>query len=208
MTKVTDVKGRNEIRVILFDLGGVLCRLHDPVVTFGLKQSHAEFMQRWLLSPAVREFERGAIDAASFARSIVVEANLQYDAAEFLSRFSAWPDQLFPGIIQILNSVSVNFELALLSNTNATHWERADIGARLEPCFDSLFLSYRTGMLKPDACAFENVVIAMKCAAGEILFFDDNPLNTRAAEDCGMQVVLVNSPQDLRSGLIAHNVLS
>lgn len=193
-----------DIKAVLFDLGGVLCRLHDPAKTFGLKQGHDEFMRRWLMSPAVREFECGAIAAESFAKRIVLEAKLDYNADEFLRRFGNWPDQLFPGTLEILESIPTHIALALLSNTNAIHWERADICVQLEPYFNKLFLSYKTGKLKPDTDAFEDVALSLKLAAEDILFFDDNPLNAEAAKAFGMRAVLVRSPEDIKSGLVAH----
>ena len=45
------------IKVILFDLGGVLLRLNDPIETFGLQMDQNEFKERWLRSPSVRTFE-------------------------------------------------------------------------------------------------------------------------------------------------------
>lgn len=198
---------RRDAKAVLFDLGGVLCRLHDPVKTFSLKQSYDEFMRDWLLSPSVREFERGAIAAESFAERIVTETELEYGAEEFLSRFRAWPDKLFPETLPMLETIPSQMVLALLSNTNATHWERADIGGRLEPYFRALFLSYRTGKLKPDADAFEDVAESLQLAAEEILFFDDNPLNIQAARECGMPAILVRSPADIHAGLITHSIL-
>ncbi|MDA0681042.1 MAG: hypothetical protein O3A13_02875 [Proteobacteria bacterium] len=73
-----------DIKVLLFDLGGVLLRLNNPQATFGLKTSESEFLDRWLRSPSVRDFERGAIEAETFARSVVGEIDLPYDWREFL----------------------------------------------------------------------------------------------------------------------------
>jgi putative hydrolase of the HAD superfamily len=198
----------NDIKVLLFDLGGVLCRLHDPIETFGLQQGHAEFMERWLKSPAVREFERGAINAETFAQHIVTEAGLAYDADEFLRRFDAWPDRLFPGTLELLQMIPARYERALLSNTNANHWGRDDVGGRLRASFGRIFLSFETGLLKPDAQAFLHVVAEYGCTAQEILFFDDNPLNVRAAIESGCRAELIDGHQALRRALTEYGVLT
>jgi len=192
---------KNSIKVLLFDLGGVLFRLHDPIETFGLKVSHAEFMKRWLLSAAVRDFECGAIDAEIFSQRIVIEADLGYSAEEFLQRFDNWPDCLYPQTIEILESIPQQFELAVLSNTNTRHWEREDIADVLSDYFSEIFLSFKTGLLKPDARAFEHVVNTCGCDAPEILFFDDHPLNVAAAQEFGCHAVQIRCPDDIRSAL-------
>ena len=199
---------QQKIKVLLFDMGGVLCRLNDPIETFGLKQTHDEFLQHWLLSDSVREFERGAINAETFADRIVLEAGLSYDANEFLQRFDSWPDRLFPGVIDLIHSIPNRYVRAVLSNTNAVHWNRPDIGGLLEECIENIFLSCDTGLLKPDAPAFEDVVVKLGCEPGEVLFFDDNPLNTRAAGQFGYKSVLIREFSDLRSALNDYGILT
>ena len=180
----------DSFKVILFDLGGVLLRLNDPIETFSLQIDQNEFKERWLRSPSVRTFESGGMNTEEFARSIVAEAELPYDWQEFRQRFDAWPDQLFEQTLSVLQAIPAKFKRALLSNINALHWGRDDIAGRLAGCFDHSFLSYETGLIKPDRAAFELVVNTYNCKPGEILFFDDSPLNVTAAADYGIQAVL------------------
>ena len=197
-----------QFKVILFDLGGVLLNLNDPIETFGLKISEVEFMERWLRSPAVREFESGAIDAESFARRIVSDAELPYDWQEFLQRFDSWPDRLFDETIGVLNAIPDNIKLALLSNINALHWNRDDIAGQIGELFDHAFLSFKTGLVKPDREAFEMVTKRYNCRQDEILFFDDNPLNVSAAANYGIQAVLVVGIAAARQALRKRGVLN
>jgi HAD superfamily hydrolase (TIGR01509 family) len=198
---------KNNTRVLLFDMGGVLCRLNDPIETFGLRSSHAEFMQTWLMSPAVRDFESGAIDVDEFAANIVREADLNYDADEFLRRFHAWPDGLYPGTQELLDSIPQRYELAVLSNTNALHWDRADIGGALKDFFGKIFLSFETGLLKPDLQAFEHVLTEFDCDPLQILFFDDNPLNVTAAQNAGLDAIVIHTINDLHRAVDEYGIL-
>ncbi len=179
-----------KIRVLLFDLGGVLLKLRDPIETFGLQIDAAEFKQQWLRSPSVRQFESGVIDVEAFARKIVAEAELPYDWQEFVRRFNAWPERLFDQTLSVLQAIPASYHRALLSNINALHWGREDIAGSLAGCFDQSFLSYQTGLTKPDREAYELVVETYDCRPDEVLFFDDNSTNVRAAADYGMQAVL------------------
>ena len=190
-----------DIKVLLFDLGGVLLRLNDPAETFGLQTGSDEFLEHWIHSPSVREFERGAIDAESFARSIVREAELPYSWQDFLKKFDDWPDELYVGITELLDSIPSQYRRVLLSNTNAIHWHRSGVADALAHRFENVFLSYLTGRLKPDQDAFRMVHVELDCEAGEIVFFDDNPANILAAKEYGLRSVLINGVDELRVSL-------
>lgn len=185
-----------DVKVVIFDLGGVLLQLRDPIETFEVRMPAALFLERWLLSPAVRDFERGASDAETFAKAVVQEMELSMDWQEFLQRFDAWPERLFPETAALLGGIPRGIGKVLLSNTNAAHWSRIDIASSLTGCFDRTFLSFHTGLLKPDREAFLQVMAAYDMPARAFLFFDDNPLNVAAAVETGMQAVIVRGPSE------------
>jgi FMN phosphatase YigB (HAD superfamily) len=196
-----------QLKVILFDLGGVLLRLNDPIETFGLQISETEFKERWLRSPSVRSFERGKTDTEEFARNIVREADLPYDWQEFIRRFDSWPDRFFDETIDVLDAIPATYSRALLSNINALHWGRDNIAGPLAGRMDRTFLSFETGLVKPDREAFELVTAKYECKAGEVLFFDDSPLSVSAAADYGMDAVLAVGIGTVRQTLAKRGVL-
>jgi glucose-1-phosphatase len=191
----------DSVEAIVFDLGGVLLELRDPIENFRLPISEAEFLECWLLSPSVRAFECGAIDAPTFARSIVDEMELPMEWPDFLQRFDAWPLALFPDTLALLDAIPPGIKRGLLSNTNANHWGRDDISGCLAGRFDREFLSYQTRLLKPDQESFLQVPEGLGCQPRQILFFDDNPRNVSAAAATGMQAHTVRSPADVRQVL-------
>jgi HAD superfamily hydrolase (TIGR01509 family) len=190
-----------DIEVLLFDLGGVLLDLNDPAAVFRLSSSRDEFLQTWIRSPTVRAFESGGIDVPEFATRMVEEAELPYDAAEFLVRFDRWPHRLFDGIEEMLIELAEHYELALLSNTNERHWHRPGVGESLVPLIDRIFLSFETGLLKPDDTAFRDVVERIGRSPSAIAFFDDNPANVAAATDFGFRAFLARGPGDIEASL-------
>lgn len=195
------VNSLGNFKAVVFDLGGVLLRLRDPIENFDLRIPEALFLERWLKSPSVREFERGAIDTPTFAKMVVNELELSMDWNEFIERFDAWPEQLFPDTQSLLDAIPSSADRVLLSNTNAVHWERRNISGELAGRFDREFLSFRTGLLKPDREAFSQVSKACRCLPGEVLFFDDNPLNVAAATEFGMRSFLTKDPAEVRKVL-------
>ncbi len=191
---------------IVFDLGGVLLELRDPIENFGLRMAETDFLDRWLLSPSVRAFEQGATDAEAFARSIVDEMELQMEWPVFLERFDAWPLALFPDTLALLDAIPPGIKRGLLSNTNANHWGRTDISGCLAGRFDREFLSYQTRLLKPDRDSFLQVPEGLGCRARQILYFDDNPRNVSAAAATGVQSHLAKGPADIRQVLLRYSL--
>jgi putative hydrolase of the HAD superfamily len=161
-----------------------------------------------VVKTALRDFERGAIDTETFARRVVSEAELSYDWQEFLQRFDAWPDRLFDETIGVLNEIPGHINRALLSNINAQHWGRDGIAGQIADHLDRAFLSYETGLVKPDREAFEMVARMYECRPDEILFFDDSPLNVSAAANYGMQAVLAVGIGDVSAVLRECGVLN
>jgi putative hydrolase of the HAD superfamily len=195
-----------ELKVILFDLGGVLLHLRQTSSNFAIAGDEKQFHRAWLMSPSVRDFERGAIAEEEFSRRIVAELHLPYDWQEFMRRFDRWPEKIYAGVTDLLEQLAAKFSVALLSNTNAVHWGRNDIAGVLEPLFDQTFLSFRTGLLKPDKDAFDQVTQHYDCKAREILFLDDNPINIDAANAIGIRACLSRGMQDVHLALRRNGI--
>lgn len=178
------------IDVIVFDLGGVLVELQGLDVLLGAPQDtpHTEaFWHDWLLSPAVREFEAGRMTAETFAAALVSELDLPLTPEQFLANFLRWPRGFFAGAIALLQTLSVRHPLAVLSNTNALHWARFAAEPGFLPALSHSFLSFESGLLKPDAECFAHLTDTLGVAAPRILFLDDNRLNVEAARRFGLQ---------------------
>lgn len=199
---------RTDPKLILFDLGGVLLQLKDPIETFGLNWDEPEFHRNWLLSPSVRDHESGTIDAEQFAERITRELQLSYDAGAFLQKFTAWPGRPFPEALDLVRRIDEKYACAILSNTNSLHWHTLDIDTAFGNRFEYYFLSFETGLLKPDSKAFAHVVATCECTPDQVLFFDDNPLNIEAAANFGMQTVLCATSDDLAGALISRKLLT
>lgn len=197
----------DQIKVILFDLGGVLLRLNDPIETFGLDITLDEWRERWLRSPSVRIFESGRIDTEEFAKRIVEEADLPYGWEEFIARFDRWPDRLFDDTIDVLQSIPGKYNKALLSNINPLHWQREEIAGAISPHVDRVFLSYETGFVKPDREAFELVLREYECRPGEVLFLDDTVSSVTTATEFGLNSVHVVGIGAVREILTERGIL-
>lgn len=174
---------------ILFDLGGVLVELalQEKMLEWMERRiTLDEFNNKWLLSKAVRSFESGLITSSEFARSIIEEFDLPVNEEEFISGFMNFIKGFFDGMEELLRKLSKDYTLACLSNTSELHWTKLCNDYDMDGMIKHSFLSYKTGINKPDKEAFLNVIKVLDTEADKILFFDDNQLNVDAARQVGM----------------------
>ncbi len=199
-----------DIRVLLFDVGGVLVQLGGVEVILawlGNRIDAEELWRRWLQSESVRAFESGQIDAPKFATGVISEFGLAVGPQQFLDSFVGWPTGLYPGTLEMLARIPRRYQRALLSNSNPLHWPRVLDEMGLGSAFDSHFVSHLTGRIKPDPEAFEQVVESLGCHPAQVLFFDDNSLNVEAARRLGMHAVQVLGLVQARQALIDLSIL-
>ena len=115
------------IRVVLFDLGGLLIEL-SGIDTFrswvGDRFTVEDIWHRWLTSPAVRAFEMGESRPDAFADQLIEEFGLPVNREEFLSAFTSWPRGTYPGAEDLVRRVDRRCARAMLSNSNVLHWLR------------------------------------------------------------------------------------
>jgi glucose-1-phosphatase len=198
------------VRVVLFDVGGVLVQLSGVATVLGWvadRWTPAELWHRWLHSPAVRAFETGRCDAERFAADLVSELELGVAPALFLESFAAWPTGLYPGTRELIARIPDHITRALLSNSNALHWPRVEDEFGLRELFEHRFVSHLTGRIKPDPDAFEHVVHSLGCDPASVLFLDDNLLNVEAAQAVGMQGALVRGIAEAEAALRQASVI-
>lgn len=196
-------------RALLFDLGGVLVHWDGiaPLVRLCPATVDHETIRRfWLESPWVRTFERGRCTPREFALGVIAELDLALAPDEFLGRFLAWDRGPFPGALELLDALRSRFTVACLSNNNPLHWSKIrdayDFGRR----FDRSYLSHEIGAVKPDAAAFEHVLVDLAIPPAEILFFDDNPECVEAARALGMSADQVSGVDGVIEALAARGI--
>jgi putative hydrolase of the HAD superfamily len=199
-----------QARVVLFDLGGVLVQLNGvPTMLkwLGDRVSTEELWKMWLTSPVVRAFESGRATPEDFADQLIRDMKLPVDRDELLTEFVQWTLGLFPGALELVESVPRRYARATLCNTNERHWPRLMSDMRLADVFDHHFASHLTGKLKPDDEAFAHVIETLECAPREVVFIDDNQLNVDGARRAGMRAFRVQGVEEARQALAEAGVL-
>jgi HAD superfamily hydrolase (TIGR01509 family) len=199
-----------DIRVLLFDMGGVLVELHGVEVMLEWLDNTLtadELWRKWLMSEPVRRFETGRIGADEFAAGVASEFGLKVPSQQFLDAFIGWPTAPYPGALAMLARIPRSYRRAVLSNSNALHWPRVRDDMGFGAAFDSHFASHLTGRIKPDKDAFEHVLESLRCPAGQVLFLDDNSLNVEAAEALGIHAFRVRGAAEAERVLTSLGII-
>jgi glucose-1-phosphatase len=202
---------QNGIRVVLFDVGGVLVELSGLAMLLswlGHRVTGEQLRTFWLTSPIVRSFETGKMQPAAFAEQIITEMSLQVTSEEFLTELYIRSPRILPGAIELVHSVPRNYVRATLCNTNALQWPSLIEQRDLVGAFDHHFASHVTGKIKPDEEAFQHVLATLDCKGPETLFLDDSHLNVAAAKRVGMTAFQVHGPVEAQKALRNAEVLN
>jgi FMN phosphatase YigB (HAD superfamily) len=191
----------------VFDAGGVIVRVTGPWevahARSGVAVSDRVRLPEFAATSIdlAERHQRGELDTAAYAAALGEVAGLTAD--EVGKILDAWIDDEYPGWEDVIARLERSgVATALLSNTNAHHWEAMVPGgqragrypaiARLHAHFGSQLL----GALKPDPAVYAAVEAATGRHGREILFFDDLPPNVDAAIAFGWRAVLIDPEGD------------
>lgn len=191
---------------LLFDLGGVLLEIDfDRAIGAWAPYSAlpADVLRKTFKHDVQYErHERGEITAMEYFAYLATTLRL---TASFEQIEQGW-NAIYVGEIlqtrELVESMRRVLPCYGFTNTNASHmatWSKLFPGVL--GAFDRVFASHQLGLRKPERAAFDRVCALTSTSAGSILFFDDVAENVQAAEDAGLQGVLVKSPEDVAAAL-------
>jgi len=186
------------IRLLLFDLGGVLYDIDHARTAKALNSAVASNHSPIIFSlekadPVFAQYDSGQLSTDDFILKLQTTYGMRAEKEEILHAWNAMLIGLYPDSVALASTLSKQMPIALLSNINECHHQRiANECSPLFDCFHHVFLSYTLGMKKPDAEIFHHVMHATGYSADEILFFDDTPANCSVAQNLGMHAILVD----------------
>ena len=98
-------------------------------------------------------------------------------------------DSYYPlkGTIELLQKHSNMTDVYLLSNTRREWFESLDNKFNITKFVKKAFLSYQSGLLKPDLECYLYVIRELSIQPDRIIFLDDNEENVRAALSLGIK---------------------
>lgn len=192
------------IRVLLFDLGGVLVEFDalGPICTLtGNRFDRISARSFWMNSASVKQYERGLCSSEEFAVQIMKELGLSMTVPEFLKEFASWESGPIPGGKELLAELRPHFRLACLSNNNAIHWDIVGRRDGWQAEFEQTFLSFEMKCMKPERAIFDQVLSKLGCQPDEVFFFDDTAECLEGALAAGIRGAQVAGVNGVRSVL-------
>jgi len=187
----------NNIKNIIFDMGGVLIPLHGDRCIAAFERlgafRTADYVRTFRTEDLFHEIEVGTITTAEFCQKV---RDLDGISASDEDIVSAWNALLSPTPAAKRDALRQlkceGYRLFLLSNTNEMHWMKSSTelipadGESISDYFEQCFLSHEMGVRKPDATIFERVTDALGVNPADTLFIDDNADNVGAAATLGI----------------------
>ncbi len=193
----------SSIQTIIFDFGGVLLNLKTEQEWLKedlLPNFHPEKLQQLQEKGLFKEIETGKISNDMFIQSlrdIALDTNISDEA--ICQLWNGILLKIHPQRIEILQQLHKNYNLILLSNTNAIHAQKFitdmlhDFGENiLQTYFHTVYYSHEIGMRKPDKEIYEFVMEQQQLNPENILFLDDKPENLEIPKALGWQTQQVN----------------
>ena len=205
------------VDALIFDWGGVLtvsvpefvgAWLHAEAID---RDVYGRIMREWLSREALPDnpvfrLETGELTVPEFERLLAAElittTGARIDETGLLKRMfgGATPD---PAMVELVRKArAAGLHTALLSNS----WGEGYPKDLLVELFDTVVISGRVGLRKPDERIYRHTLERVGVPAERAVFFDDAPINVEAAQSVGMHALRHTSAESTRAHLATLGV--
>ena len=198
------------IKVVYFDLGGVVVRVHIEKFFNKLSEISGNSLQQIsdkvkLIEPYYQKFELGLVSENEFYNSIhQIFDNMSFE--QFCSHYVNIFELDFK-VADIIEKLSPNYRLSVISNTDSLHFNYILQNYSVLKLFEKPITSYQVQIRKPDLAIYQYALESMQCKASESIFIDDRPENVVAAQKLGMNAVLFKNAEKLIQDFDSFNII-
>ena len=173
-----------EIKNIIFDLGGVIINLNPPssILAFQelLKDTYSEMEKELHLKEVLDKFEIGEISSEDFISFFKVY-NPKLIDQEIIDAWNRMLLDIPEERLNLIESLTNNYRVFLLSNTNEIHLKFIDKYVNLNfqmnsisAPFEKAYYSHLMGLRKPNPKIFETIIEDKNLLPSQTLFIDDS----------------------------------
>ncbi len=214
---MTDKNQFQHVRHIIFDLGGVLLNLdygatERAFAALGIpdfKQRFSQLSQDSFFD----DWETGKISEEDFLAGMrKAAAQKGLTDAQIIDAWNAMLLDFPLRRLQLLQQLRNQFDLFLLSNTNAIH-EVAFNQLLMKTCgfntiahfFDKVYYSHRVGLRKPGAEIFQRILDENGLQPQHTLFIDDSPQHIETAKSLNIQTIWLQPGMTMEKDIFLPN---
>lgn len=203
---------KDEIEVVLFDLGNVILPFNHhqiaeklfPYVQEKELQSPREIFSYLfdLNKGKINEFDTGKISPQEFFQSIKKDLGLSLSYEEFIL---IWNDIFIEDqeVSKMIQSLRKRWRLGLLSNTDPLHFDYILSKFSIMKAFEKWILSYEVGFKKPALEIFQKALEWASVKPQKVLFIDDIKEHIEVAISLGIQGIHFVSARQLKVALFS-----
>ncbi|HEY0222143.1 MAG TPA: HAD family phosphatase [Lactovum miscens] len=193
-----------EIKAIIFDLGGVIIDLDQEseiryFVEQGIPDYENIFSQKNMTN-FFKEQEVGDISEPEFYEGFRKLTNVRLSDEKIEEGWNKILTDFLSERIMYLEELSKRYPIYLFSNTNTIHTREFEkrclgqFGRPLSSYFRELFYSQELGLRKPEREAFIKVIELAGLDVKTTVFIDDNRDNIEGTISVGLQTMHLTSP--------------
>lgn len=194
--------------LVVFDLGGVLVRIAwswaEACRAAGIDPTGREDpIPRADRDALVAAHETGALDRRAFVEGLSAASGRRFHPDEVARVHDAWLLGEYAGVASVFDALdAAGVPTAVLSNTNAAHWEHmfhAPLAPSRYPALRRVrhpVASHLIGARKPDPAAFRAVEEAAGVRGARVVFFDDLEVNVAGARRAGWTAHVIDPHAD------------
>ncbi len=191
----------DNVDVLLFDFGNVIINIDFDLLFNEFKQLFGQrydaVVDQLHSEQFFQKVESGIYNAQQMSNWINA-LGFDISADQMKNAWNALLLDIPEERLQLLDELSKQYPMYLLSNTNLVHIEKifGDLEKKygynpIEEVFDDLFLSYQIGHVKPSRNIYDYVLDTIQVDGQQCLFFDDLQENLDGAAKCGIQTQLI-----------------
>ena len=201
-----------EIRAIIFDLGGVLIDWNPKYVYNQIFKTEEEV--EWFLENVTTPDWNEQQDAGYPLHRATEELIAKHPewAPQIKAYYGRWLEMLGDAIhetVEIFRQLkeSGKYKIYALTNWSGELFPHARERFEFLKWFDGIVVSGEEKIRKPFPEIYQLLLGRYGLSAGETIFIDDSMRNVKAAEDFGIKAILFISPSQLMQELKAVNIL-
>ena len=194
-------ESNKKIKAVLFDLGKVILDFNFKPAFRRLSRSaplSAQAIEAYFWRSGLEVlYDGGRISSFKFYKEVkrVLRHTLSYGQFKKI-----WNEVFIPkkDTFALIRRLSPHTRLALISNTNAMHYEYIRKKYPILNHFDRLILSFKEKTRKPDEAIYKTAAKACRAKPQEIFYIDDRKDLTEAAKELGFHTFTYkNNPKEL-----------
>ncbi|MEP7255589.1 MAG: HAD family phosphatase [Ferruginibacter sp.] len=183
---------------IIFDLGGVLLDIDfkksiDAFESLGI-ENFEEMFSQFKADELFEKLETGMLSEQEFYSAIKKRTKADITDEDIAQAWNALILDFRTESLDFLEKLAPQYNLYLLSNTNAIHlryFQQSFKKQTGKPLLDEYFIkawySHEVKLRKPGTAIFEFILLAENLVAAETLFIDDTLINIETAKNMGLR---------------------